>query len=316
MSSRARGGSSLAESPSPRAALVLARGAALRDGEASEFARDREAESGATRLGQIKTKDFFRLAERFTARLHFRILVITIGEPMKAFRLAHVAGLVLALFVQFVSAETITGKVVGVHDGDTITVLSSGNKQTKVRFAQIDAPESRQDFGQASKQALSDLVFGKQVTVEVETVDKYGRTVGKVIAGGTDANLAQVKTGMAWVYRQYAKDPAYFSAEEAAKAAKVGLWSRPGAIPPWEYRHGKGGASTGADSAEGSPQASASSARPVAASSPASSGGSCGTKRYCKEMASCDEARHYLKDCGLAKLDKDGDGMPCESLCK
>jgi endonuclease YncB( thermonuclease family) len=225
---------------------------------------------------------------------------------------AVLAGLAFLLFVQLVSAaQTITGRVVGVHDGDTITVLDASKKQYKIRFAQIDAPESRQDFGQVSKQLLSDLVFGKQVTVDVETTDKYGRTVGKVIVDGKDTNLEQVRRGMAWVYRQYAHDPAYFSAEESAKAARLGLWSRPDAVPPWEFRHG--GKSTDAGSAGRSARASASSAALPMATNP---GGSCGSKRYCKQMDSCDEARHYLKDCGVSSLDRDGDGVPCESLCK
>lgn len=223
---------------------------------------------------------------------------------------AHVTALALALLVSTATAQTITGKVVGVSDGDTITLLDALKKQTKVRLAQIDAPEKAQDFGAVSKDSLSGLVFGKSVNVEVETIDKYGRTVGKVLVNGVDANLEQVKKGMAWVYRQYAKDQAYFSAEEAAKSAKLGLWSRADAVPPWEFRHGKGGA------AGGSVRASSPAPRTVAADSGSSSGGACGTKSKCGEMSSCAEARHYLKDCGLSKLDRDGDGVPCESLCK
>jgi endonuclease YncB( thermonuclease family) len=139
--------------------------------------------------------------------------------------------------VNVANAETITGKVVGVSDGDTITVLDSNKHQVKVRLAQIDAPEKKQDYGQASKKALSAAVFNKDVSVEVETLDRYKRTVGKVIVNGFDANLGQVNAGMAWVYRQYAKDQAYYTAEDTAKAAKVGLWSKPNPTPPWEYRH-------------------------------------------------------------------------------
>ncbi len=139
--------------------------------------------------------------------------------------------------VSTVNAETITGKVVGVSDGDTITVLDSNKHHVKVRLAQIDAPEKKQDYGQASKKALSAAVFNKDVMIEVETIDHYKRTVGKVLVDGIDANLGQVNTGMAWVYRQYAKDQAYYTAEDTAKAAKVGLWSKPNPTPPWEYRH-------------------------------------------------------------------------------
>jgi hypothetical protein len=192
--------------------------------------------------------------------------------------------------------------VVGVSDGDTITILDASNTQIKIRYAQIDAPESGQDFGQASKRSLSDLVYGKTVTVQVETLDKYGRTVGKVIADGIDTNLEQVKRGMAWVYVKYAHDPAYYAAEKAAKADRQGLWSQPNPIPPWDYRH------CGGTFCVTSPGAAPASAAPDT--------GSCGEKRFCKQMADCAEAMHYLKDCGLYKLDKDGDGVPCESLCR
>lgn len=204
-------------------------------------------------------------------------------------------------------APDITGRVVGVHDGDTVTVLDAGNRQFKIRLNQIDAPELRQDFGQASKQSLSDQVFGKQVRIEVTDTDKYGRTVGTVWIGGTDANLEQVKRGMAWAYRKYLKDPAYITAEEAAKRARLGLWSRPDAIPPWEFRHGSKTAATPAPAGNSSRQALA---------SPASGHATCGTKRFCKEMTSCEEARFFLKTCGIQTLDRDGDGVACESLCK
>lgn len=235
----------------------------------------------------------------------------SIPEDSPMLKLSHVAGVALAFFSTLADAQTITGRVVGIHDGDTATVLDAGNKQHKIRFAQIDAPELRQDFGQRSKDNLSGLIFGKAVTVEVETVDKYGREVGKVLVGGVDANLEQVKAGMAWAYRQYLHDQAYIAAEESAKAAKLGLWSRPDVVPPWEYRHGKGGGSAGGSGSE----APRSKSSPVA-NSGTSTGGSCGGKSACGQMSSCSEARHYLNDCGLSKLDRDHDGIPCESLCR
>jgi endonuclease YncB( thermonuclease family) len=215
-------------------------------------------------------------------------------------KLFHILILVLLSFVA--NAETITGRVVGVHDGDTATVLDATNTQHKIRFGQIDAPELRQDFGQKSKDSLSDLIYGKQVTVEIETIDKYRREVGKVLVGGQDVNLEQVKRGMAWAYRQYLHEQAYIDAEASARAAKLGLWSRPDAVPPWEYRHG------GKQAGQPSPVAAPVSAVPGS--------GSCGAKRYCKQMADCAEARHYLTACGVSSLDRDGDGTPCESLCK
>jgi endonuclease YncB( thermonuclease family) len=134
---------------------------------------------------------------------------------------------------------------VGVADGDTITVLGAGNRQTRVRLQGIDAPESRQAFGQASKRNLSDLVFDKQVVVEYEKTDRYGRTLGKVVAFGRDVNLEQVRAGLAWHYKYYQDEqsPAdrqlYADAEAEARGAKRGLWADTNPIPPWDFRRGK-----------------------------------------------------------------------------
>jgi endonuclease YncB( thermonuclease family) len=152
-------------------------------------------------------------------------------------------GAVLVLACVAVHAGTIEGRVVGVHDGDTITVLDSTKTQHKIRLAGIDAPESKQAFGQASKQHLSDLVFNRDVTIDCGKTDKYRREVCVVLVDGQDANLAQVKAGMAWWYRKYQKEQtaaqrsSYEVAEVAAKAGRVGLWSEAEAVPPWEWRH-------------------------------------------------------------------------------
>jgi endonuclease YncB( thermonuclease family) len=107
--------------------------------------------------------------------------------------------LVLLLsFASLAGAATLTGRVVGVSDGDTITVLDSTNDQHKVRLAGIDAPEKAQPFGSRSKARLSSLVYGKTVTVEFVKFDRYQRMVGKVIGpDGTDLCLEQIKTGLA-----------------------------------------------------------------------------------------------------------------------
>ena len=101
------------------------------------------------------------------------------------------------------TADTLNGHVVGVSDGDTVTVLDATNTQWKIRLLGIDAPEKKQPFGNKSKENLSDLVFNKQVQVEYSKKDKYGRTVGKITVNGVDANLEQVKAGMAWHYKKY-----------------------------------------------------------------------------------------------------------------
>lgn len=141
-------------------------------------------------------------------------------------------------------AADIVGKVVGVSDGDTITVLDATLTQHKVRLEGIDAPEKAQPFGQRSKENLSKWVFGRQVVVESTKVDKYQRSVGKVIVDGVDANLEQVKAGYAWHYRKYAREQStsdrasYAAAEDSARAKGRGLWRDPQTMAPWDWRHG------------------------------------------------------------------------------
>lgn len=208
---------------------------------------------------------------------------------------------------------TLEGEVVGVSDGDTLTVLLADKRQAKIRLAQIDAPEKKQDFGQAAKQSLSDMAYKKHVSVEYKEEDRYGRVIGKVMVDGLDVNLEQVKKGMAWVYRQYADDQAYFSAEDVAKNQSIGIWSQPAPTPPWEFRNGKK-----EDAATPAPPVAepATPKADVSDGKSESSGLSCSSgKRFCKQMDSCEEATFYLNKCGVKRLDGDHDGVPCESLC-
>ena len=141
-----------------------------------------------------------------------------------------------ALALLVLTAGSLTGKVVSVHDGDTVTLLDSENVKHKVRLSGIDAPELGQDFGKRSKQALADKVADKQVTVETHGKDRYGRTLGTIFVDGKDINLEMVAEGMAWWYKRYApKDTALEKAESAARADKLGLWAgKP--VEPWEWR--------------------------------------------------------------------------------
>lgn len=147
----------------------------------------------------------------------------------------------IILIITPASAQPITARVVGVHDGDSITVLTSENDQIKIRLAEIDAPELSQPYGKKAKQLLSLMVFGKDVSITTLTIDKYGRTVGRVYQAQTDINLAMVQTGAAWAYRKYVTDQAFLEAEAEAKKAGIGLWAlQPDQItPPWEWRHSK-----------------------------------------------------------------------------
>jgi len=214
----------------------------------------------------------------------------------------------LAILAGPLLAAEYSGRVVGVSDGDTLTLLTPEKQQVKIRLGEIDTPESKQPYGERAKQALSDLAFGKQARVVVQDTDRYGRKVSRVYVGGTDVNAEMVKQGAAWAYRQYLKDQSLLRLETEAKAAKRGLWALPEAqrMPPWEWRHG------GSAKAAPAPTAPASSA-PAAT---ASGGFSCSGKRYCREMTSCDEAKFYLNTCGVGSLDGNKDGVPCEKLCR
>lgn len=134
-------------------------------------------------------------------------------------------------------AESISGKVVSVSDGDTLTILDNSNTQTRVRLAAIDAPEKAQAFGLRGKKELSDICFGKQATIEVVDIDRYGRSVGEVECGGVKANEAMIRAGLAWVYRKYAKGYDYlYPIEDDARTAKRGLWADANPLPPWDWR--------------------------------------------------------------------------------
>ena len=138
--------------------------------------------------------------------------------------------------------QTFSGRVVAIADGDTITVLDSSDTQHRIRLEGIDAPESHQAFGSRSKQNLSDLIFGKDVTVIYYKTDQYGRLVGKILIDGRDINLEQVKAGMAWHYKEYEREqtPAdrelYAKAEDEARKARRGLWVDPEPIEPSQFR--------------------------------------------------------------------------------
>ncbi len=99
-------------------------------------------------------------------------------------------------------ADSLTGKVVKITDGDTLYVLDANYKDHKIRLAGIDAPERRQAYGLASRKHLASIVAGKQVTVEYQKRDRYGRILGKVWVNGVDACLEQVKAGFAWHYQE------------------------------------------------------------------------------------------------------------------
>jgi micrococcal nuclease len=141
--------------------------------------------------------------------------------------------LLLATFL--IAADPLTGKVVKVTDGNTLTVLVD-RQEIKIRLNAIDAPERGQDFGQKSKEALADLVFGKEVRIETHGKDRYGRTIGDGFVGGTSVNEKMVEDGWAWNYVKYSKSHRLADLEKQARAAKRGLWAGNSPVAPWDYR--------------------------------------------------------------------------------
>jgi len=148
----------------------------------------------------------------------------------------------VTLTTSLASAETLSGRVVSITDGDTVILLDKTHQQYKIRLAAIDAPEKAQPFGQKSKTNLSALIFNKDITAVCSKRDRYGRLICKVLLGVSDVNLEQIKAGMAWHYRKYAKEQTsqdrenYEIAEFNAKLRRLGLWNDKNPIPPWDWR--------------------------------------------------------------------------------
>jgi endonuclease YncB( thermonuclease family) len=133
--------------------------------------------------------------------------------------------------------------VIEVYDGDTLTLLVDENgseKRYKVRFYGIDAPEADQEYGITSRDALREKILGEKVRVEVISVDRYGRSVGKVMLGGRYINLEMVSEGNAWYYADYASGERDLeNAQNQARSRRQGLWYKNNPLPPWEYRSEK-----------------------------------------------------------------------------
>jgi endonuclease YncB( thermonuclease family) len=194
--------------------------------------------------------------------------------------------------------QRITGRVVGITDGDTFTLLTPAQKEIRVRLAEIDAPEHGQPWGERAKQALSALIYSRTVKVVSSGLDRYGRLLGRVYVRGKDVNAELVRSGAAHAYREYLTDTSLIALENEAHQARRGLWSLEAkdTEAPWHWRHARDRAvSTRLRASIANTQ--------------------CGSKRACHEMASCAEARFYLTACGVRALDGDGDGTPCEALC-
>lgn len=188
--------------------------------------------------------------------------------------------------------------VLRVKDGDSIVVSSAGRK-VNVRIADMDAPELGQAYGVQARDALVSLVGGREVHLELVGGDVYRRIVANVYVEGRDVAAELVGQGLAWVRRAYAPAARLIRLEDDARAARRGLWADANPIPPWVWRK------LGKDSTpDGSRQ------------TPTVVTPECGAKTQCREMSSCEEALAYLHECGLQTIDGDGDGIPCETLCR
>ena len=134
---------------------------------------------------------------------------------------------IVMLVLTFSASADISGRVVRVLDGDTIEILESGNRLTRVRLAGIDAPEKSQPFGQRSRQALSSMVAQRTVTVTGGDTDRYGRLLGTVWLDAKDVNAEQIRKGLAWAYRYHGNPvkPDYAALENEARCQATGLWS-------------------------------------------------------------------------------------------
>ena len=223
-------------------------------------------------------------------------------------------------------AETFTAKVIVVMDGDTVMVLREGGSGTagslpasplrglrggqkiKIRLANIDAPEKAQPFGKQARDSLLEMVGKKQVQIDSQAVDQYGRVVALISVDGLNVNEEQVKRGMAWDYSHYHSDKTYVELQRSARQEQRGLWAQANPQTPWQWRElhpfNKSGLQASLHGASALP------ALVMLYDM------ECGKKRLCSEMASCDEARFYLTRCGVKSLDGNHDGQPCESLCR
>jgi endonuclease YncB( thermonuclease family) len=137
-----------------------------------------------------------------------------------------------------IAQKTLTGKVIGVTDGDTFKLLTQDSIQHQVRLANIDCPERKQAYYNNAKEFLSKAIFGKQVTIHILKKDRYRRLIAVVWYddGTKNVNQELVVNGLAWHFVKYSKDPELQALEDTARKNKLGLWQDPHAIAPWEWR--------------------------------------------------------------------------------
>ncbi len=239
--------------------------------------------------------------------------------PLAAIAALLLAGVGVAL-LPLGGPQGVAARVIGVTDGDTITVRVGDAPPEKVRLIEIDAPEQGQPYGTASKRELSRRVYGKTVRLERDGEDRYGRTLGRVYVDAEEVNAAMVRSGAAWVYEQYSDDPDLPEVQAQARLEKVGLWSlqEDQVTPPWAWRRGERPEVAVAEPAltPQTPLPPLTLAQLDAPAVAAVGAFTCGPPKTCRQMASCEEALFQLRQCGATRIDGDDDGIPCESICR
>lgn len=158
-----------------------------------------------------------------------------------AMRLKIVFSLLLFITACTISDKaTLDGKVIGISDGDTFTLLTNSKEQVKIRLYGIDCPKKAQDYGSVARQGLSNLIFGQQVRIDKKDTDRYGRTVALVFNNkGVNINEELLREGLAWHYKEYDKNPSWDGLEAAARQKRAGLWAQSNPTPPWLWRKRK-----------------------------------------------------------------------------
>jgi len=238
------------------------------------------------------------------------------------------------LNAQAAAPITVTGQVSRVTDGDSLWLtLAPSGESLQVRLLGIDAPEICQAWGEQAKQALAELVVGKQVTVQTQGQDTYGRTLATVFVDSLNINKTMVQEGHAWSTRDKFDRGPFVADERMAKALSRGFNRDGGAVMPKDFRRTHGACAkveqasaatpAGATPAVGTPDPApapaapvtvASTAKTVAVASVSTPGAAyrCDGRTYCSQMHSCEEATYFLKNCPGVKMDGNRDGVPCE----
>ena len=154
----------------------------------------------------------------------------------KGWAIIRLMRLVALIFLTALNSFALEGKVIRVADGDTLTVLTHGERRVKIRLQGIDAPEYKQAYGKQSGHVLRKKVNGKRVRIQENGEDRYGRTLGDVYFGERWINLEMVQEGWAWHYKKYSKDKLLARAEIEARKSKRGLWAGSNPVSPWESK--------------------------------------------------------------------------------